>query len=201
MAPPWAKAPAHNVFVNCPFDSEFNELRDAILFTCVQSGFVPWMAGSTGDVARPRMERILTAFDACRYSIHDLTRYGGEGELNLARFNMPLELGIAMGLRGSQPTPDAHDWFVLVPAGHLYQRVVSDLAGFDPATHDGTPRAVAIAVLTWLTTRPEAAGIGLDEVLPKLKPFLKAKSKLDKKWNGSPPWKHVLELAVQAARG
>jgi hypothetical protein len=200
-APSWAKDPTHNVFVNCPFDTEFNEQRDAIIFTCVQSGFVPWMAGSTGDIATPRMQRILSAFDKCRYSIHDLSRYQGEGELNLARFNMPLELGVAMGLRGLDPAEGAHDWLVLVREGHLYRRVVSDLAGFDPMTHDGSPAQAAVAVLSWLMTRPDVEdGIGPDEVLPKLVPFLDAKANLDKQWNGSPPWKHVLDLAVTVAR-
>jgi len=41
---------------------------------------------------------------------------------------MPLELGMAMALRGPQPGPDAHDWTVMVPEGHIYQKYISDLA-------------------------------------------------------------------------
>src|SRR4051812_38488290 len=115
--PSWAKEPTSHVFVNCPFDADYREQRDAIIFTCVHAGFVPWMADSTGDLAVPRVERILGALAECRYSIHDLSRYQGEGDLNLARFNMPLELGMAMQLRGLRPAGDAHDWLVLVPEG------------------------------------------------------------------------------------
>jgi hypothetical protein len=198
----WAKAPESSVFVNCPFDKDYSELRDAIIFTCVQAGFVPWMAGSTGDVAVPRVERVLHAFGKCRYSIHDLSRYQGEGALNLARFNMPLELGMAMALRGLQPPVDAHDWLVMVPGGHVFQRFVSDLAGFDPATHDGSPERVAIAVLSWLMTRPTIdVAVGPDELIPNLGPYLAAKRSLDEEWNGSPPWGQVLDLAVEVARG
>jgi hypothetical protein len=198
--PAWAKARDLHVFVNCPFDEEYREQRDAIVFTCVQAGFVPWMAGSTGDVAVPRVERILSAFSQCRYSVHDLSRYQGEGDLNLARFNMPLELGMAMALRGLSPVADAHDWLVMVPEGHAYQRYVSDLAGFDPATHDGSPERVAVAVLSWLMTRPSIdIAVGPDSLIPKLRPFLEAKRSLDADWKGTPPWGRVLDLAVEVA--
>jgi len=55
----------------------FETSLDAIIFTCVHAGFLPWMAGSTGTIAVPRVERILEGLTACRYSIHDLTRYQG----------------------------------------------------------------------------------------------------------------------------
>jgi hypothetical protein len=158
------------------------------------------MAASTGDTAVPRVERILQAFRECRYSIHDLSRYQGEGAENLARFNMPLELGMAMALRGLEPDADSHDWLVMVPDGHLYERYISDLGGFDPAIHDGSPERIAIAVLSWLVTRPDAyVAIGPDELLPHLRPYLTAKRQLDDDWGGSPPWARVLELAVEVA--
>ena len=51
-----------------------------------------------------------------QYSIHDLSRYRGQGDANLARFNMPLELGFAMARRFMDEA--SHDWLVLVPEGH-----------------------------------------------------------------------------------
>src|SRR4051794_26873514 len=90
---------ATSVFINCPFDAEFRSQLNAIVFTCVHAGFFPIVAGSSGRTGRPRLERILTALNLCRYSIHDLSRCRGEGDENLARFNMPLELGMAMALR------------------------------------------------------------------------------------------------------
>jgi len=47
------------VFVNCPYDDDFRTSLDAIIFTCVHAGFFPWMAGSTGTVAIPRVQRVL----------------------------------------------------------------------------------------------------------------------------------------------
>lgn len=130
-----------SVFINCPFDNEFKPLMDAIIFAVACCGFLPRSAYESGSVAVPRMERIIQAIFTSKYSIHDLSRYRGEGEERLARFNMPLELGIAMARRSMQRSKkEKHDWFVLVPEGHQYQKVISDLAAFDLASMMGKPQ-------------------------------------------------------------
>jgi hypothetical protein len=200
------------VFVNCPFDDEFQDALDAIIFACVHAGFVPWMAGSSGDVpwmagssgdvAVPRVERIVDGIRLCRYSIHDLTRYQGQGADNLSRFNMPLELGIAMAHRALEGGDERHDWMVMVPDGHAYQKYISDLAGFDPKTHDASPERVAGAVLSWLATRPTASvTVSPDEVLPKLSEYRARRRELDAEWGSgaNTPWKQILELALRVA--
>ncbi len=45
------------------------------------------------------MARIVRALANSKYLIHDLSRCTGEGIENVARFNMPLELGMAMARR------------------------------------------------------------------------------------------------------
>jgi hypothetical protein len=53
-----------------------------------------------------------------KYSIHDLSRFTVEGADNHARFNMPLELGMAFALRSERESSSRqHNWFVLVPEG------------------------------------------------------------------------------------
>lgn len=199
--PDWARDPARTVFINCPFDDDYRTSLDAIVLTCVHAGFLPLLATSTGTVAVPRIERILEGLSWSRYSIHDLTRYRGEGSDNLSRFNMPLELGMAMALRGLEPRADAHDWLVLAPKGHKFQRYVSDLAGFDPASHDGSQRRVSLAVLSWLLTRPTVdVVVGPDDVLPKLAEYSNRKRELDDRWDGNPPWGYVVDLAVGVVR-
>jgi hypothetical protein len=198
--PQWAAEPQLSVFVNCPYDAAFRTSLDAIVLTCVHAGFLPWMAGSTGSTAVPRVERILEGLMWCRYSIHDLTRYQGEGPDNLSRFNMPLELGMAMALRGLRPEAGSHDWTVMVPEGHVYQQYISDLAGFDPMVHDGSQRRVALAVLAWLMTRPDVpVVVGPADVLPKLPEYSARKLALDESWEAKTPWKHVLDLASEVA--
>ena len=93
------------------------------------------------------MSRILKTLSECKYSIHDLSRFSGEGVDNISRFNMPLELGMATALRFERANSNRpHNWLALVPEGFSYQRFVSDLAGFDPGRHAQSVKSVISAV-------------------------------------------------------
>ena len=143
--------PTTSVFLNCPYDLEYQPLLDAAVLAAICCGFTPRSALESGTVAEPRMARITRAMFESKYSIHDLVRCKGEGDANLARFNMPLELGIAMARRYlARRADERHDWLAMVPAGHRYGRFISDLSGFDPVTHDGSERGLALAIVTWL---------------------------------------------------
>jgi hypothetical protein len=145
--PPYERS----VFINCPYDPGFADLFHAIVFTVIAFGFVPRSARESEGEAETRIDRISETLAQCKYSIHDLSRFTGEGTGNIARFNMPLELGIAIALRYERRgTGRPHNWRVLVPRGYAYQRFVSDLAGFDPSMHDLTVPSIIGAVASWL---------------------------------------------------
>lgn len=189
-----------SVFINCPFDGEYSALFEAIVLAAVCCGFVPRSALESGTVSEPRLVRIIRAVSGCSYSIHDLSRCTGEGSDNFARFNMPLELGMAMALRFMDPASE-HDWLVLVPKGHAYLRFVSDLAAYDPATHDGSISSVVVAVMSWLATRKDAIPpVTPREVLEVLPSFQSRKRELDAAWGGYPPWADVIMTAIEVAR-
>ena len=195
--------PERSVFINCPYDRDFAPIYDAIVFATVCSGFVPRSALESGSVAEPRMDRIVRAlFDSC-YSIHDLSRSQGEGAENLARFNMPLELGIAMALRYmSRERKPEHDWLLLVPADHRYLKFVSDLAGFDPMTHDRTVETVVPSVMAWLSSRRigDLAAVPPPkprDVLKALPVFQERMRQLGDDWVGVVPWNEVLIAAEE----
>jgi hypothetical protein len=192
--------PSKSVFINCPFDAVYAPMFDAIVFATVCCGFMPRSALETGTVSEPRMDRITRAIFSSRYSIHDLSRCSGEGDENFARFNMPLELGIAMARRFAGRAPK-HDWLVLVPKGHVYLRFVSDLAAYDPATHDGSIESVTVAVIAWLATRKEAVPpITPKEVLAALPKFQAKKRDLATEWHQDPPWPDVVLAAIEVAK-
>jgi hypothetical protein len=192
--------PAKSVFINCPFDPGYLTLFDAIIFATVCCGFMPRSALESGTVSEPRLARITRAVFNSRYSIHDLSRCTGEGDENFARFNMPLELGIAMAKRFTDPS-DEHDWLVLVPRGHAYLRFISDLAAYDPATHDGSMESVVIAVMAWLSTRKDAIPpVTPSDVLAALPRFKTEKSALEMAWGGQPPWPDIVLAAIRVAR-
>ncbi len=194
--------PAKAVFINCPFDEEFEPTFGAIVFATVCCGFMPRSALETGSVAESRMERIVRAIFSSKYSIHDLSRCKGEGSEQLARFNMPLELGIAMARRFMTPQESSkHDWLLLVPDGHQYLTFVSDLAGFDPLRYGGTTESAVPKVMLWLATRPDVVRTPTPRaVLDALPEFEREKARLKKEWHGNVPWADLVLAALDIAR-
>ena len=189
--------PEKSVFINCPYDLDFEPHFEAIVFATVCCGFLPRSALETGNVSESRMERITQAIFSSKYSIHDLSRCRGEGDEQLARFNMPLELGIAMARRyGNRSKAVKHDWLLLVPDGHLYVKFVSDLAGFDPMKYDGSVKAIVAKVMTWLATRPDAVRTpNTTQVLDALPAFHDEKKQLQENWKTDPPWADIVLTA------
>jgi hypothetical protein len=190
-----------SVFINCPYDEAYRPIFDAIVFATVCCGFLPRCAVETGCTAVPRMDRITKAILSSKYSIHDVCRCRGEGDANLARFNMPLELGVAMAQRFGPNEDGGHDWLLLVPRGSPYVQFLSDLAGFDPKQNDGTTETIVPAVMSWLATRPDAVRVPTpSKVLDALPTFQSEKQRLDKAWRGEAPWSDVVLLGMSVAR-
>jgi hypothetical protein len=78
---------------------------------------------------------------------------------------------------------------------------VSDLAAYDPATHDGSIESVVVAVIAWLSTRKDASPpITPREVLLRLPLFRAKRRELDAAWRGYPPWSDIVLAAISVAR-
>lgn len=111
---------------------------------------------------------------------------------------MPLELGMAMayGLLGR--SGERHEWLVLVPNGHGYSRFISDLSGFDPARHDGSPRGVIAKVVAWLWTLERSTGKPTpQQVTDALPGFEMALERLRFDWTpAEPPWSEIVLTAI-----
>lgn len=145
-----------------------------------------------------RMERIARTMLASPYSIHDLSRCRGEGDANLSRFNMPLELGIAMGFQLTRP--GGHEWLALVPEGIAYAHYISDLSGYDLETHDGTPERLVSPVVRWLVDRQGVEILRNSVEVQRLLPAFNAGMvNLRREWGGAPPWRKVTEVALTIA--
>jgi len=173
-------------------------LFDAIVFCIVACDFVPGSALESGSIADSRIQRITRALFSSRFSIHDLSRCRGEGDESLARFNMPLELGMAMALRLTQDvTGKAHDWVALVPEGHSYIRFVSDLAGFDLLRHDNSVRSMVREIMSWLQTLPGATTMPPIRVFESFPAFQAERSRLAAEDLGRISWSNRLLAAAR----
>jgi hypothetical protein len=171
---------------------------NAIVFATVCCGFVPRSANESGKVGTSRIDRIVSALFASSYSLHDLSRCRGEGNEQLARFNMPLELGMAMALaKLKSKTSPPHEWFVLVPEGHTYRQFVSDLAAYDPPQYDGTVDSIVRRVMSWLITLDGAiTALNPPQVLAALPAFQAAAEKLEQDWGGT-VWGELIDAAAK----
>ncbi len=186
-----------SVFINCPYDAEYLPIFDSIVFASACCGFLPRSAIESGSTSVPRMDRITQAINDSKYSIHDLSRCRGEGDKNIARFNMPLELGVCMAYKFGMNGSDCHDWLLLVPRGSEYVRYVSDMAGYDPKQYDLTPESAIPAVMSWLATRPDAVITSTpNEVIKALPVFMERKNRLLGQWSGEAPWADIVLLAM-----
>jgi hypothetical protein len=156
VVPPYEKS----VFINCPFDDLFAPLFHAIVLTVAARGFTPRCARETEGQAETRIARIAKGLLGSKYSIHDLSRFQGEGAENLARFNMPLELGMALGVTylsqlEQRTSNQTHTWMALVPGNFVHQKFISDLAGYDAPDHDQKPDTIIKRVAAWMSLQPD----------------------------------------------
>lgn len=128
------------VFLNIPYDEEFSSLYLAYIVGLFQLDLVPHLASEIPGGER-RLDRILALIKRCRYSIHDLSRVElGVAPTATPRFNMPLELGLAIAWKNLRPRH--HEWSVWESEAYRIQRSASDLNGTDPYIHGGSPEGV-----------------------------------------------------------
>ena len=138
MTPPPVNPNA--VFLNIPYDEEFQKLYIAYIVGLSQLGFDPCITSGIPGGDR-RLDRVLALIQSCRYSIHDLSRV----ELSAVppatpRFNMPLELGIT--ITWAKLHPKRHTWFLWESTPRRLQKSMSDLDGTDPYIHSGTVEGI-----------------------------------------------------------
>ena len=127
-----------NVFVNCPFDAPYKEMFEAIIFSVHDCGFIARCAREENDSGNVRILKINKIIDECKYGIHDISKADLDAISGLARFNMPLELGIFMGAKNYAPLKHYNrDKRILImdTEQYRYQHFISDLAGQDIVAH------------------------------------------------------------------
>jgi hypothetical protein len=145
---------AENVFINCPFDREYEPLLQALVFAVQVCGFVPRSALELDDGSEVRIGKIVRIIAGSRYGIHDLSRTGLDSGSSLPRFNMPLELGLFLGAKYfGDPRQGEKAAVIFDVERYRYQMFCSDIAGQDIRAHHGQEeeliRQVRDALATW----------------------------------------------------
>jgi hypothetical protein len=128
------------VFLNIPYDPQFERLYLAYIVGLTVLGFVPRATLGIPSGAR-RLERIFGLIQRCRYSVHDLSRVQLDRKApRTPRFNMPFELGIAVAWAAQNPS--RHTWFTCEEDQYRPLKSISDLNGTDFHIHNGTVEGV-----------------------------------------------------------
>ena len=144
------------MFVNCPFDAEYQRLFEAMVFTVHQCGFEARCSLEAEDSGEVRIGKIKRLIRECGVGIHDISRVQLDAANQLPRFNMPLELGLFMGAQeyGSGPQKQKRA-LILDAEPYRYQKFCFDIGGQDIRAHGEQPARVIAAVRAMLSTALE----------------------------------------------
>lgn len=94
-------------------------------------GYNPLLS-QTINSADSRVEGIQELISQAKYSIHDLSRMESTKKNELARFNMPFELGIDIGCKKfGDSDMNSKCLLILDKIKYRYQKSISDLSGND----------------------------------------------------------------------
>jgi hypothetical protein len=151
---------ADSVFINCPFDIAYQPLFHATVFAVFDCGLVSRCALEVSDGSSVRIENIARIMTGCQFGIHDLSRTTLDETSGLPRFNMPLELGMFLGMKHAGNMQQRHKRCLIVDSEpYRYQQCCSDIAGQDIKSHNNDPRLLVTHVRNWLRTALDDRGI------------------------------------------
>ncbi len=123
-----------SVFLNIPYDTAFENL--AYIVRLAQLGLQ--IKATLAVPNQGRLSTIIRLIEESDFSVYDLSRV--EVSHGVPRFNMPVELGLA--LYRSHVTDGKHQVFIFDSKPYREQLSTSDVNGIDPQIHKGTPKGV-----------------------------------------------------------
>lgn len=157
------------VFINCPFDEEFEPILQAIMFCIAYMSFTPRLASERNDSGENRLEKIRGLIEASRYSIHDLSRCQAKHKGERFRLNMPFELGIDFGCRQYFGRGREQKRFlILEEKKYRFQAAISDISGCDIQAYGNdeqmAPQRAVRHVRNWLVSEAAADTVGATRI-------------------------------------
>ena len=131
-----------SIFINAPYGPAHQDLFIGYVVGAVSLGLTPRAAIETYDSTASRLERIAALLRGCRYSLHDLSAVALDTHLGVPRFNMPLELGMAIQEQYRTAGPASHRWVAFDAEQYRVDVSTSDLRGYETVNHGGRPEGV-----------------------------------------------------------
>lgn len=162
-----------SVFINCPFDKQYENLFEAVLFTIFMCGFKPRCALEHDDAGQQRIEKINSIIYECKYGFHDISRTELDPENKLPRFNMPLELGLFLGCkRFANGRNKEKICMIFDSVKYRYQKFISDIAGQDIKKHENNPHNIIKELRKiFAANHPDMKIIGAAKIIESFEKF------------------------------
>jgi hypothetical protein len=154
-----SKGAAHlgprDVFINIPFDAGHERIYLALIAGLVSFGLNPRSVLQIPANA-DRLRRLHDVISSCAFSLHDLCRVqlSRAAGFRVPRFNMPFELGIAVGIAVADPQ-QRYQWRTLEEKPHRLGVSLSDVLGYETAIHGGTVHGTLNALLDIFDSLPD----------------------------------------------
>jgi hypothetical protein len=162
-----------NVFINCPFDDDYDEIFNAILFVTHRCGFILRCSKEYEDSSSIRIQNIIQLIRESKYSIHDLSRVTLDETANLPRFNMPLELGICIGaIEFGNKKQKENKYLIIESEKFRFKQFISDLSGQDIRDHKDTFEGAIKIIRNWLSSKTNEKIPSASIVISDYKRFL-----------------------------
>ena len=124
-----------------------------MLFTIIYLGLRRVVAQTT-DSGAVRIDKIIRHIKNSKYSIHDLSRMVASKAGEIARFNMPFELGLDIGIR--RAARRSRLWskrnLIIDKEKYRYQKALSDLSGNDIQVYEDSPERLVLVLRNWFTS-------------------------------------------------
>jgi hypothetical protein len=142
-----------SIFINCPFDKDYDPFLKCIIYTVYRCGFVPRSAMEEDDSSDSRLDKIVRLIKICKFGIHDISRTQLDPLTNLPRFNMPFELGVFWGMKkNGNKLQQSKVALIFEYEKYSYQKYLSDINGVDIKAHDNTADKMIRHIRNWLYT-------------------------------------------------
>ncbi len=162
-----------SVFLNCPFDSQYQGIFQSLVFTVRAAGLIPRCALEIADSSTNRLGKILQLIGECRFGIHDITRTETDEATGFPRFNMAFELGLYVAWKHfGNVTQRRKSCLILDRDPYRFRAFLSDIAGQDPEAHQNDPQQAVRRVRNWLRTEAHRRLAGEERFVQGYKAFM-----------------------------
>lgn len=144
------KQDPHQVFINCPFDEEYRPLFQCLIFTLLFLKLKPVFSVTTSS-DQIRIHGIMNLIEKSRFGIHDISRNQASSIGEYARFNLPFELGLAIGCKRFGGRKHQHKRLLILDRDtHSYDQYIGDISGQDIEAHYNETETLIQRVRDWL---------------------------------------------------